>query len=40
VEVLQYGMEKNENGRSKKIDYDTRSGDVTFLDRAVWHQGK
>lgn len=31
---------KNENGRSKKIDYDTRSGDVTFLDRAVWHQGK
>ncbi len=31
---------KDENRRPKEIDYDTRSGDIAFLDRAVWHQGK
>jgi len=25
-------------GRSQEIHYDTRSGDVGFIDRAVWHQ--
>ena len=25
-------------GRPQEIRYDTRSGDVAFLDRAVWHQ--
>jgi len=30
---------KDSNGRPQEIDYDTRSGDVAFIDRAVWHQG-
>lgn len=29
---------KDENRKPKEINYDTRSGDITFLDRAVWHQ--
>lgn len=29
---------RDENGRPKQIDYDTRSGDIAFIDRAVWHQ--
>jgi len=28
------------DGRPIEIDYDTRSGDVAFIDRAVWHQGE
>lgn len=24
--------------RHEEIDYDTRSGDIAFIDRAVWHQ--
>ncbi len=31
---------KDENGIPLEIDYDTRSGDVAFIDRAVWHQGE
>ena len=31
---------RGENGRPKEIDYDTRSGDIAFIDRAVWHQGE
>ena len=31
---------KDENRRPHKIDYDTRSGDIAFIDRAVWHQGE
>jgi len=29
---------KDSNKRPLEIDYDTRSGDVAFIDRAVWHQ--
>jgi hypothetical protein len=29
------------DGRGKQeIHYDTRAGDLAFIDRAVWHQGK
>lgn len=29
------------DGRGQQeIDYNTRSGDIAFIDRAVWHQGK
>ena len=28
------------DGRPIESDYDTRSGDVAFIDRAVWHQGE
>lgn len=31
---------KGEDGKSLEVKYDTRSGDVAFIDRAVWHQGK
>ncbi len=31
---------RGENGRPNEINYDTRSGDVAFIDKAVWHQGK
>lgn len=27
-----------DNGRPREIHYDTRSGDLAFIDRAVWHQ--
>jgi hypothetical protein len=27
-------------GRPIEIDYNTRCGDVAFIDRAVWHQGE
>eukprot|EP00558_Chaetoceros_sp_UNC1202_P004166 CAMPEP_0197245296 /NCGR_PEP_ID=MMETSP1429-20130617/10125_1 /TAXON_ID=49237 /ORGANISM="Chaetoceros sp., Strain UNC1202" /LENGTH=111 /DNA_ID=CAMNT_0042705763 /DNA_START=146 /DNA_END=481 /DNA_ORIENTATION=+ len=29
---------KDSDGRPLEIDYDTRSGDLAFIDRAVWHQ--
>lgn len=29
---------KDANGQPLEIDYATRSGDVAFIDRAVWHQ--
>mmetsp|Transcript_20636 Transcript_20636/g.25401 ORF Transcript_20636/g.25401 Transcript_20636/m.25401 type:complete len:250 (+) Transcript_20636:596-1345(+) len=29
---------KGENGQPKEIYYETRCGDVAFIDRAVWHQ--
>mmetsp|Transcript_8152 Transcript_8152/g.12735 ORF Transcript_8152/g.12735 Transcript_8152/m.12735 type:complete len:161 (+) Transcript_8152:499-981(+) len=29
---------KGPTGRPEEIHYDTRSGDVAFIDRAVWHQ--
>lgn len=29
---------KDENRNPRQIDYDTRSGDIAFIDRAVWHQ--
>jgi len=29
---------KDENGMPLEIDYDTRNGDIAFIDRAVWHQ--
>lgn len=31
---------KDENGRPQEINYDIRSGDIVFIDRAVWHQGE
>ena len=31
---------RDENGQPKEIDYDTRCGDIAFIDRAVWHQGE
>ena len=31
---------RDENGRPKEIGYDTRSGDIAFIDKAVWHQGE
>ena len=27
------------DGRPMEIDYDTRCGDIAFIDKAVWHQG-
>jgi hypothetical protein len=29
---------RDANGTTQQIHYDTRSGDVGFIDRAVWHQ--
>eukprot|EP00557_Chaetoceros_sp_GSL56_P007281 CAMPEP_0176489728 /NCGR_PEP_ID=MMETSP0200_2-20121128/7461_1 /TAXON_ID=947934 /ORGANISM="Chaetoceros sp., Strain GSL56" /LENGTH=238 /DNA_ID=CAMNT_0017886925 /DNA_START=52 /DNA_END=768 /DNA_ORIENTATION=+ len=29
---------KGEDGKSLEVKYDTRSGDIAFIDRAVWHQ--
>lgn len=29
---------KDERGKPIEITYDTRSGDIAFIDRAVWHQ--
>jgi len=29
---------KGTAGRPQEIQYDTRSGDIAFIDRAVWHQ--
>lgn len=29
-----------ETKEPKEIHYETRSGDLAFIDRAVWHQGK
>ena len=29
---------KGGRGRPREIHYETRSGDVAFIDRAVWHQ--
>ena len=31
---------RDENGKPKEINYDTRCGDIAFIDRAVWHQGE
>lgn len=31
---------KDKDGEYLEVNYDTRSGDVAFIDRAVWHQGK
>ncbi|KAL3937640.1 MAG: hypothetical protein SGBAC_007292 [Bacillariaceae sp.] len=28
-----------EKGRPKEMHYETRAGDLAFIDRAVWHQG-
>ena len=27
-----------ERGRPRELHYETRSGDIAFIDRAVWHQ--
>ena len=29
---------KDASGKPQELHYDTRSGDVAFIDRAVWHQ--
>lgn len=31
---------RGDTGRPKEIHYDTRCGDVAFIDKAVWHQGR
>jgi hypothetical protein len=31
---------KDKNRRPFELKYDTRAGDIAFIDRAVWHQGK
>lgn len=32
------GKQKKDDGSIQEIFYDTRAGDVAFIDRAVWHQ--
>ena len=37
-EQVESDAERKRTTRPREIHYDSRSGDVAFIDRAVWHQ--